>query len=68
MYNWYIIAMKTKSEKTIYLKEGKGNNLEWTFDKNEGIWFEFKEQAEKLAKKYFKDFDNWFIEEFEYIY
>jgi len=68
MYNWYVIAMKTKTEKTIYLKEGTNNNLEWTFDRNEGIWFELEEQAEKLAKDYFKGFDKWFIEEFEYIY
>ena len=68
MYNWYVVAMNTKKNQTLYLKEGKENSFKWTFELNESIWFETKEQAEKLAKDYFKNFDKWFIKEFEYIY
>lgn len=63
---FYSITMKTKNNKKLYLKEGKGNSLEWTFNRDECIWFELEQQAINCAKNYFKNFNNWFIEEFEY--
>lgn len=68
MYNWYVISMKTKNDKVIYLKEGKNNNLEWTFNRGESIWFENEYQAKDFANGYFINFDKWFIQEFEYKY
>lgn len=68
MYNWYVISMKTKNNKIIYLGEGKNNNLEWTFDRDESIWFENEYQAKDFATDYFINFDKWFIQEFEYKY
>ena len=65
---FYAIVMKTKTDKKIYLKEGKNNNYEWTFDRDECIWFETDTQAKEFSNNYFKNFKNWFVEKFEYNY
>ena len=51
----------------MYLKAGKTtNSCEWTFDKDESIWFETEQQAEKFGNDYFKTFKNWKVENFSY--
>jgi len=64
--NFTVITMKTKNGKTLYLKEGFGKSLEWTFNKQEAIWFPLVIDAEKCAKNYFKTFNNYGFETFEY--
>lgn len=55
-----VITMKTKNNKTLYLKATRRDNIyEWTFDKEEAIWFEHYGQVETFAKSYFKTFDKW---------
>lgn len=58
-----VIAMKTKTDKNLYLmaSETKEDKLEWTFDINEAIWFNTDEEANNFANKYFKNFNDWFI-------
>lgn len=59
---FYAITMQTYNGKTLYLKTtGYGNSLEWTFNYDEAIWYETADEAEKVAKKYFKKFKNWEI-------
>ena len=65
---FYAIVMKTKTDKKIYLNEGKNNNYEWTFDRDECIGFETDTQAKEFSNNYVKKFKNWFVEEFEYNY
>lgn len=62
---FYLITMKTKNNKTLYLGE-QGKYLGWSFDYNEAIWFEYDYQAETFAKDYFKHFDKWEIKDIEY--
>jgi hypothetical protein len=59
---FYVITMKTKNGKTIYLGE-QGNKLGWSFDYDEAIWFETLEDSENFARDYFKYFKNWEIKE-----
>ena len=63
---FYIIEMKTKTNKSLYLGELKNGCLGWTFDYNESIWFETCESAENFCKKYFKNFKDWNIKEITY--
>jgi len=65
---WFVITMNTKNGKKIYLKEGIGNSYEWTFDREQAIWFEFEDKAKEFANSYFKSFKNWFVEDFDYDY
>lgn len=60
---FYVICMKNCKDKTIYVMENVGNNIKWTFDINEAIWFETQDSAEKFARGYFKNFDKWYIGE-----
>ena len=60
--------MNTKSNKRIYLKEGKNNSYEWTFDREQAIWFELEEQANMFASDYFKNFKEWYITDLEFDY
>lgn len=61
MDDFYIVTMLTASERTLYLKSGIGSSCEWTFDRQECIWFETYTEAEKFAKRYFKNFTNYEI-------
>lgn len=61
-----VICMNCRNGKKLYLKCGVNDRMEWTFDKSESCWFGYKDQAEKFAKNYFKNFQNWFVEEFNY--
>lgn len=65
---FYLVAMTTKNGKTLYLKasDGYSNQFEWTFDLQEGMWFPTEYETEQFAKKYFKNFKNWFIKEYEF--
>lgn len=65
---FYVITMNTKSNKRIYLKEGKNNSYEWTFDREQAIWFELEEQANMFASDYFKNFKEWYITDLEFDY
>ena len=62
MDDFSIITMKTKTGKKLYLKSGKVNAVEWTFDKQDAIWFQTEEEAEKFCKNYFKNFKDYEIE------
>ena len=53
MDDFSIVTMKTRTGKQLYLKSGKGNAVEWTFDKQDAIWFQTEEEAEKFCKNYF---------------
>ena len=63
-YTFYRIIMKTYDNKKLYLKDGIGNSCEWTFNKHDAIWFETEKEAQIFAKKYFKNFNNYEIENF----
>ena len=62
MDDFSIVTMKTKTGKKLYLKSGKGKAAEWTFDKQDAIWFQTEEEAEKFCKNYFKNFKDYEIE------
>lgn len=62
---FYLITMTSKNNKTLYLGE-QGKKLGWSFNYNEGLWFNFYSEAENFAKDYFKHFDKWEIKEIEY--
>ena len=73
----YVITMKAKSGKTLYLRHIKdiykrnGEITEickWVTDRNESTYFETEKKAREYAENYFKNFKNWEITEFEYIY
>ena len=61
---YYRIIMKTYDGKKLYLKDGVGKSCEWTFNKQEALWFETNKEAEDFAKQYFKNFSNYEIEDF----
>lgn len=70
-YEFYIISMKTKNGKTLYLKakENEYNNkmlYEWCFNYNNAIWFDAINDLENFANKYFKGFNNWNIKTINY--
>lgn len=60
---FYIITMKTKENTKLYLAADIGNSCKWLFDKNESIWFETYQDAEKFSNQYFKNFNKYTIEE-----
>lgn len=62
MDDFSIITMKTKTDRTLYAKAGHGKSIEWTFDKQDAIWFQTEEEAEKFCKNYFKNFKDYEIE------
>lgn len=65
----YMICMNIYSGKRMYLTQAdpyvkhwyESKHFEWSFDKNEGMKFKDKEEAEKFAKKWFKNFNGWYI-------
>lgn len=63
---FYEITMNTKGGKTLYLMENIGNSCKWTFNRDNSIWFNTLEEAQKFAKQYFKNFKNYTIKEFYY--
>ena len=63
MYDFTVICMKTKNDKTLYLGEGHGKALNWVFDVNEAIWFETQDEVSKFAQNYFKTFQDWFLQD-----
>lgn len=62
---FYLIMTKTKNNKKIYLG-ADGDGFAWTFDFNDGLWFNTPSEAEKFAKGYFKNFSKWQIIEMDY--
>ena len=70
-YEFYVISMKTKNGKTLYLKTKENNYsdkvlCEWCFDYNNAIWFDTINDLENFANKYFKGFNNWNIKTINY--
>ena len=65
----YKVCMDTYSGKRLYLAQnnpyvGKWQNAktyEWQFAPEGAMEFDTKEEAEKFAKKYFKNFTGWYI-------
>lgn len=59
---FYAITMQTKTDKTLYLMSCN-EEFKWTFDYEEGLWFNTENEAKKFANEYFKRFKNWKIKE-----
>ena len=66
MWIFYVIVMINKKGKKMYLKCGNGNAMEWSYDKNQGCWYDTQKEAIEFAERYFKNFNAWKIEEIEY--
>ena len=64
---FYRITMNTYNNKKLYLKASIGNSCEWTFNKEEAIWFETIKEAEEFCNNYFKNFNKYEIEGFREI-
>lgn len=60
---FYVVTMKTRTDKTLYLASDYGDSCKWIFDKDEAIWFETYSEAKDFCEKYFKDFRDYIIEE-----
>jgi Holliday junction resolvase len=61
---FYIIIMKTKNNKTLYLKANDTHKLyEWTFNFDDAIWFDTTSECERFANEWFKTFKNYEIKE-----
>lgn len=65
MWLFYIICMKTKTNRVLYLSCDKGNSMKWSTNKNEACWFDNSSEANKFANQYFKTFKEWYITEIE---
>lgn len=68
---FYRVIMKTKTGKKLYLictniYPNDKVRCTWEFDDENAIWFDTDTQAEKFCKMYFKNFNEYEIEEFEY--
>ena len=61
---FYRITMNTYNNKKLYLKASIGNSCEWTFNKEEAIWFETDKEAKEFCDIYFKNFNKYEIEGF----
>lgn len=61
MENFTIISMKTKNSK-IYLGIDDKGNKKWVNNKNDALWFEDEDKANSFAKSWFKNFEEWFLE------
>lgn len=62
---FFRIFINTKKGGRLYLKADKGNSCKW--DKKEhAIWFCTYNEAKTFCERYFKNFKNYNIEEFEY--
>ena len=67
----YKICMDTYSGKRLYLAQTNpavkrwqdAKTYEWQFNPAGAMEFDTKEEAEEVAKKYFKNFDKWYIYE-----
>jgi len=62
LYTAYIITMKTKEGKKLYLTSDK----EWSFIKDEGMWFAELEEAQNFAEEWFKSFDRYEFDKIVY--
>lgn len=63
---FYEITMNTKNGKTLHLATDIGNSCKWVFGRQDSIWFSSIAEAQKFAKRYFKNFKNYNIKEFCY--
>ena len=70
----FVIAARGRQGKEIYLKcsdkETKSSKvlMEWTLDIDEAMAvFEYVE-AEECAKRYFKNFNKWYIKEYQALF
>lgn len=62
---FYRVTMTTYNGKKLYLKADT-INCTWEFSNKDAIWFETEKEAKEFCNKYFKNFKNYEIEEFEY--
>ena len=62
MEDFYIITMKTNKDKKLYLSVWDGKP-EWTFNKSKACFWDFEDQALDFAKRWFKNFKDWEVEE-----
>lgn len=60
---FYVITMQTKNNKILYLMSDNAKDFKWTFDYEEGVWFETEQSARDFASQYFKNFKEWSIKE-----
>lgn len=68
---FYRIVMIAKNGKKLYLCEKPDKNpkimlCQWEFNTANCLWFESEKGAKEFAQDYFKNFDRYIIEEFEY--
>lgn len=61
MNEFFIVYMKTKTGKNIYLMTNGVDNFEWTFKKQDAIFFSTEKEAKNFCKNYFKNFTKWKI-------
>lgn len=65
----YYVCMDTYSGKRLYLAQTnihikhwtQAKTYEWVFDPNIAMQFDKEIEAEEFAKKYFKNFNKWYI-------
>lgn len=62
MENFYMITIKTKNGKKLFLSVWNGKP-EWTFNKNLACFWDFDDKALDFAKRWFKNFKDWKVEE-----
>lgn len=59
---FYVITMKTKTGKSMFLSLWEGTP-KWTFDFNKSCYWDSEEVAERFAKRWFKTFKDWKVKE-----
>ena len=62
LYTAYIITMTTKNGKKLYLTSEK----QWSFEKDEAVWFTTQIDAVDFAESWFKLFDAYEIDIIKY--
>ena len=66
--NFEVITMLTKNNKKLYFSSLDNGQFSWQFSKQKALCFETVEQAKNFAKRYFKNFHDWKIEEVTYTF
>lgn len=63
-----VITMITKNNKKLYFCSLDNGQFSWQFSNKKALCFETVEQAKAFAKRYFKNFHDWKIEEVTYTF
>lgn len=61
MNEFFIVCMQTKTRKNIYLMTNGIDNFEWTFKKQDAVFFNTEKEATKFCRNYFKNCTKWKI-------